>query len=97
VPFTPGIPYLKKLTLELLEGLEENGNERLNIDRGSLGAFDGLTVLGVGESDTDGLQKVSPEGIVRQVRADDGTKCREKRYSPHQGRRRWHARSKRTG
>jgi len=53
---------MKSSTLELRESLEEDGNERLNVDGCVFRCGDGLTVLGVRESDSGGL--IEEEGVL---------------------------------
>lgn len=48
---------MKFPALELLEGLEEDGDESLDVDSSLLSSSDHLTVLSVGESDSDGLRR----------------------------------------
>lgn len=44
---------MERSTLELFERLDKDGDERLHVERGFFRSTNDLSVLGVGESDSD--------------------------------------------
>jgi hypothetical protein len=55
---------------ELLEGLEEDGDERVHVLRRSLSCADRLAEVGIGEADADAAKEKSER--VNEIRSEDG-------------------------
>lgn len=50
---------MKFPSLELFEGLEEDGDESLDVDGSGLSSSNDLAMLGVRESNSDGLRSIA--------------------------------------